>query len=294
MHLFVRLVELKSFSAAAREMRVKQTTASKWLQALEQELGVVLMERTTRTMRLTESGETFYQRAKDVLAAYENTTAELQQRAPSLSGRLRVSVPVVFGRLFVLPEATKFMRRFSEVQLELVFSDRYINLVEEGFDATVRVGLPVDSSIKSRVVGTTPRRLVASPSYVKARGLPTTPDDLRNHDCLLHSEISVGTVWNFRREKRNVRSRVGGRIAANNSEALLHMAREGLGVALLAAWLVDDDLRAKRLVPLLPDYEPPGASIQVLMSPSGHTHPRVRAFVDFLSGALAPKFGGVV
>jgi DNA-binding transcriptional LysR family regulator len=198
---------------------------------------------------------------------------------------------VVFGRLFVVPAAAKFMQRFSQVELELVFSDRYINLVEEGFDAAIRVGLPADSSLKSRVIGTTPRYLVASPSYVKARGSPRTPDDLRNHDCLLHSEISAGTVWNFRRKKQEFRTRVGGRLAANNSEALLHMAREGLGIALLASWLVDTDVREKRLVPLLPTYEPPAAAIQVLMSPSGHTHPRVRAFVDFLVAALAPKFG---
>lgn len=291
MHLFVRLVELKSFSAAARELRIKQPTASKWLAALEHELGVTLMERTTRTKRLTEDGETFYRRAKELLAAYENTTAELQKRAPVPSGRIRVSVPVVFGRLFVMPEAARFMQSFRQVELELVFNDRYINLVEEGFDLAVRVGLPADTNLKARVLGHTPRSLVASPAYLEERGRPKGPDDLRSHDCLLHSELSAGAVWVFRRGSEELRARVRGRMSANNSEALLHMAREGLGVALLASWLVEEDLAARRLVALLPEYGLPRASIQVLMSPAAATQPRVRAFVDFLANALVPRFG---
>lgn len=289
MRLYVRLVELKNFSAVARELRVKQSTASKWLAMLEEQLGVALIERTTRTMRVTESGEIFYVRAKELLAAYESTAAELSNRAPELAGRLRVSVPVVFGRIFVVPLATEFLRRFPKVELDLVFNDRYVNLVEESFDLAVRVGVPTDTSFRSRSLGRTQRLLVASPLYLRARGVPRSPTELAKHACLLHSEFSAGAIWIFRRGKREHRVRVRGRFAANNSEALLQAAKAGLGVALLARWLVERDVRRKRLVEILPDYETPDAPIAALIAPGRHVHPRVRALVDFLAERLPPQ-----
>lgn len=291
MRLFVRLVEHKSFSAAARELRVKQSTASKWIAALEEQLGAQLLERTTRTQRLTEAGELFYQRARELLAAYEETAAALQDRAPEPTGRIRVNVPVVFGRLFVVAEAAEFLRRFPKVELELVFNDRYVNLIDEGFDVAIRVGVPADTSFRSRSLGVTRRYLVASPAYLKARGRPERPEELRDHECLLHSESSAGAIWVFRQGGKEVHASVKGRFAANNSEALLHMARSGLGVALLASWLVEADLRARRLVSLLSGFETPPAPIHALMPPARYVPPRVRAFVDFLAERLAPVFG---
>jgi DNA-binding transcriptional LysR family regulator len=294
MRLFVRLVEHKSFSTAARELRIKQSTASKWIAALEEELGAQLMDRTTRTKRLTEAGELFYQRSREILAAYEDTAAALQDRAPEPTGRIRVNVPVVFGRLFILPEAAEFMRRFPKVELEMVFNDRYVNLIDEGFDVAIRVGVPADTSFRSRGLGTTRRYLVASPAYLKTHGRPKRPEELRDHECLLYSEASAGTLWVFRQGTKEVHASVKGRFAANNSEALLHMARSGLGVALLAGWLVDADLRARRLVSLLSDFETPPAPIHALMSPARHLPPRVRAFVDFLAERLVPTFSAEV
>ena len=290
MRLYLRIVELKSLSAAARELRVKQSTASKWLAALEEELGASLIERTTRTKRVTESGALFYARAKELLAAYESTAAELSSRAPEPVGRLRVSAPVVFGRMFVAPVACEFLRRSPKVEIDLVFDDRYVNLVEEGFDVAVRVGVPADTSFRARSLGGTKRLLVASPSYVKTHGAPRSPAELRRHACLLHSELSAGTIWIFRKGAKEHRARVRGRFAANNSEALRQAAKSGLGIALLAAWLVADDVRRKRLVELLPAYETPAAPIHLLMPPGRHVHPRVRAFVDFLAERLAPSF----
>jgi DNA-binding transcriptional LysR family regulator len=292
MRLYVRLVELKSFSAAAREQRVKQSTASKWLALLEEEFGVTLIARTTRALRVTESGETFYVRAKELLAAYENTAAELSNSAPELAGRLRVSVPVVFGRLFVVPVATEFLRRFPKVELDLVFADRYINLVEEGFDVAIRVGVPTDNSCRSRSLGGTKRLLVASPSYLKAHGTPQNPSELTAHSCLLHSESSAAALWLFHKGKKDYRAQVRGRFAANNSEALLAAVKSGLGIALLASWLIESDIQRKRLTTLLPDYATPDAPLNALMAPGRHVHPRVRTFVDVLAERLAPQFRG--
>ncbi|MCH9684738.1 MAG: LysR family transcriptional regulator [Deltaproteobacteria bacterium] len=286
MHAFVRLVEVGTFSAVADELRVKQSTVSKWVAALEDELGVRLLERTTRSRRVTEPGTRFYQRARQILAAYDDITAQLQRDLPELQGRIRVSVPVVFGRLFIVPAVAKFLRRYPSMEIELMFSDRYINLVEDGFDVAIRVGRPIDSSLRSRRLGRTPRRLVASPGYV-ARAEPIrVPADLRDHPCLLHTGLSTGDVWAFEHGGKTLRAPIRGRFSANNSEALLAMARGGLGIALLASWLVDAEVRAQRLVTLLPEYEAPVAVIHALMPPGPHVHPRVRRFVDALAEAF--------
>lgn len=291
MRLYVRLVELKSFSAAARQQRVKQSTASKWLALLEEEFGVTLIARTTRALHVTEAGETFYGRAKELLAAYEDTAATLSNSAPQVAGRLRVNVPVVFGRLFVVPIVTQFLQRFPKVELDLVFADRYVNLVEEGFDVAVRVGVPTDNNCRSRSLGGTKRRLVASPAYVAAHGAPRHPSELSAHSCLLHSDSSPAALWLFQKGKKDYRAPVRGRFAANNSEALLAAARGGLGIALLADWLVESDVQRKRLVTVLTDYSTVDAPLNALMAPGRHVHPRVRAFVEFLAERLAPQFG---
>jgi len=288
MHAYVRLVERGSFTAVAQELRVRQSTVSKWIAALEEELGAQLVERTTRALRVTEPGELFYERAKAILGAYEDATAELVASEPAIRGRLRVSLPVVFGRLFVVPELPALLRRHPSLEVELVFSDRYVSLAREGIDVALRVGTPEPSSLRARTLGATGRRLVASPGYVKRRGSPRRPADLGEHECLLHSGLTTGDVWRFRRGQRSHRAKVEGRFAANHSDALRAMARAGLGVALLATWLVDADLRRGRLVELLPGYDAPTAPVQALMPPTRFVHPRVRAFVDHLAATLAP------
>ncbi|WP_437969485.1 LysR family transcriptional regulator [Sorangium sp. So ce260] len=287
---FVRLVELGSFSAVGTELRVKQSTVSKWLAALEDELGAQLLERTTRSQRVTGAGHLFYERARDILAAYDDATAALQ-RGKDPEGRIRVSVPVVFGRLHLVPHMARFLKRYADMEVELLFADRYVNLVEEGVDVAIRVGTPVDSSLRARTLAETARRLVASPGYVKQRGAPSTARELEQHQCLIHTGLRAGDTWDLARGGKIVRVSVRGRFSANNSEALLAMAKSGLGVALLAAWLVDGDLAAGRLVELLPDHAAPRAPIQALFPPGRHVHPRVQAFVDFMAEALGSSLG---
>ncbi|MEM9067565.1 MAG: LysR family transcriptional regulator [Myxococcota bacterium] len=282
MRAFVRLVELQSFTKVGRELRVKQSTVSKWVAALESQFGVTLVERTSRTQRVTESGSIFYERAKEILAAYAATEAELQRDSPELRGRLRVSLPTVFGRLFVVPHLPAFLQAHDAIEVEIVLDDRYVRLVEDGFDVAIRVGVPVDSSLRCRTLARTPRRLVAAPSYLKERGAPVSPPDLQGHSCLFHTGLRTGEVWTFQREGKDVRAPVQGRFGANNSEAIVTMACAGMGIALLASWLVDDHLRAGALVPVLPDYDLPSAPVQAITPPSRVVHPRVRGFLDFI------------
>ncbi len=293
LHAFVRLSDLGTFSAVADDLRVKQSTVSKWVASLEEELGVQLVERTTRSQRLTEAGRDFRTRALDVLSAYDAAVESVRSEAQEPIGRLRVSLPVVFGRRFVLPFLPGFAQAHPRLELELLFDDRYSRLVDDEVDVAIRVGTPVDSSFRARTLGRSARRVVAAPSYLTRVGPPERPGDLVAHDCLLHTGLRPGEPWVFSRDGEGIRVPVRGRARANNSEALLTMAREGLGIALLADWLVADDVGRGTLQVILSAYETPPAPIQAVFAAQRYVHPRSRLFVDalesFLSGRLATE-----
>lgn len=287
MRAFVRLVELGTFSAVAEELRVKQSTVSKWVAALEDEVGVQLLNRTTRSVRVTEYGEQFCDRAKKILAAYEEATAHLQTRSTELQGRLRVSLPVVFGTLYIVPWLPELLSAHPKLELDLWFDDRYANLMDDDLDIIIRVGVTVDSSLKARTLGHSVRRVIASPGYIEANGAPVNPADLAHHWVVRHSSALRSEPWVFTKNGQEIRVPVQARLFANNSQALLTAAKAGTGIAMLANWLVDDDIKAGHLVTLLDDCEAPPAPIQALMAPGRTSHPRVRAFVDAVAEALA-------
>ena len=290
LRLFARIAELGSFSAAAKQSKIKQSTASKWVAALESDLRASLVRRTTRSIQITDAGRRLLDGAADVLAAFDKMTGDFQELHlnPEPAGRIRVSVPVVFGRLFVVPAIADFLERHPLVHAEIVFGDRYVNLVDEGFDLAVRVGVPTDTSARGRKLAESERVLVASPHYLTKRKRPRTPKDLTEHDCLVHGEASPALVWRFGRKKGpDVPVRVRGRFAANNSEAVLVMARAGLGIALLADWLVQADLKRGRLVPLLASFTTPPAPIYALTPGGRFVSPTIRAMTDHLSTHLA-------
>ena len=283
---YVRLVEVESFSQVARDLRVGQSTVSKWIAALEEEVGVPLLQRTTRSQRVTDAGQRFYERARSILDQYAEAIDDLRQRAPQVRGRLRVSVPAVFGHRHILPHLPAFLDAHPELEVELRFSDRYVNLVEEGVDVAVRVGLPVASSLTGRRLGGTARRLVAAPA------LPALahPSELAERPCLLHTGLS-GAVWTFQRGEAQVRVPVRGRVAADSSEALLAPAVAGHGAALLADWLVAEDVAAGRLAVLLPDWSLPPAPIRAVTPPGRYVPPRVRVFLAHLQQQWGPELG---
>jgi DNA-binding transcriptional LysR family regulator len=290
LRLFARLADRGSFSAAAKDLKIKQSTASKWVAQLESELGATLVERTTRAVHVTEAGQRLLARARDVLSAYEEMSAEFEERSREPRGQLRISVPVVFGRLHVVPAIGTFLSRFPRVTVELVMNDQYVNLVEEGFDLAVRVGVPADTSSRGRKLANSRRVLVAAPSYVKVHGTPSDPSQLRKHECLVHGEMNAAIVWRFRAKgSAEVPVSVRGRFAANNSEAVLAMAHEGLGIALLADWLVGDDLRRGRLVALLEEFATPSAPVYALTPPGRIVSAAVRAMTDHLATTLRSR-----
>ena len=287
LQLFVRLAERGSFSAAAKDLGVKQSTASKWVAELESELGASLARRTTRSVSLTEEGRRLVARAREVLAAFETLRTEFEEKKAEPAGRLRVSVPVVFGRLFVVPALIGFLKRHALVEVELTFNDRYVNVIDEGFDLAVRVGVPVDTSARGHKRAESRRVLVASPGYIKARGQPTAPRDLKRHECLVHGDASSPAIWRFASgDGDGIPVAVRGRAAANNSEAVLALARSGLGIALLADWLVRGELKKGGLVELLPAFRAPPAPIYALSPPGRFLSPAVRALIEHLGNVL--------
>ena len=290
MRLFVRLAERGSFSAAAKDLRIKQSTASKWIAELEAQLGVSLIGRTTRRLHLTEAGRRLQARASEVLSAFETLTSELQDSSPEPIGRIRVSLPVVLGERFLVPIVIEFLHKYPKIEAELALNDRYVNLVEEGFDVAVRIGTLVDTSARARKLADTRRRLVASPAYVREYGRPATPQELAALPCILFRNATTDSTWRFRKGGHGeVAVAVRGRTAADNSAAILQMTLRGLGIALLADWLVEEDLRAGRLVVLLPDYDPPPAPIYALTPPGRYMSTPVRLLIEHLALALVPR-----
>lgn len=286
---YVRLVEVGSFSQVARELRVQQSTVSKWLAELEAGVSggrVPLIQRTTRQQRVTDAGQRFYDRAREIIDLYDAAVGEVQQQALQVQGRLRVSVPGVFGHRHVLPHLPAFLAAHPALEVEVHFSERYINLVEEAVDVAIRVGMPVDSTFVGRRLGGTPRRLVAALAYLDRAGPIEAPGDLAAQDCLLHTGLR-GTTWTLRQGEQIERILVKGRFAADSSEALRVLAEAGQGVALLAAWLVDDAVAAGRLRVLLPAWSLLPAPIRAVTPPGRSVPPRVRALVAHLQACWA-------
>jgi len=285
---FVRIVELGSFTAAAADLGRRQATISRWIAQLEDTLQLQLLDRTTRTVAVTDGGQRFYRQARAVLSTWSDAMAEVSADREALIGRIRVSVPVVFGARFVSPGLPGFMARHPHLEVELSFSDRYVDLVRSGVDVALRVGRPIDTEYRARTLGDTARRLVASPGYLAARGAPNAPADLRAHACLVHSGVDPRVTWRLTRGEQTERITVGGRLRVDHSETIRQVAVADGGVALLAGWLVDDDIAAGRLIRLLPEWRPPRAPIQALFASTRHPPRAVRAFMDFLTDALAP------
>ena len=290
LHAFIRLVDLGTFTAVAEELRVKQSTVSKWIASIEATMGTQLLDRTTRGLRVTEAGRRFYEHAVLVLDAYEAALGVVVQTQDQLYGRVRISAPVVFGRRFVVPLMQEYLCCYPKIELEIVLDDHYVRLVEEGFDLVVRLGAPVDSSLRSHPLGTTPRRLVAAPEYIRRYGSPKTPSDLKDHQCLVHSPLSTETIWRFEHNSSVYRCPVRGKISVNNSEATLDLAKEGLGICLLADWLVVDEIQQGTLVPLLESFRSPDASVQALTAPGRYMPARVRSVLDALRRGLTRAF----
>ncbi len=285
MGLFVDVVAAGSFSEAGRRRGLAASSVTRSINALEDALGVRLLNRTTRRLSLTEAGRLYHERSRRILAEVEDARLSVGQLEAVPRGTLRMNVPVVFGRLHVAPALPAFLARYPALQVDLSMTDGFIDLLEEGVDLAVRIGELEDSSLIARRLAPNRRVICASPAYLQRAGVPSAPEDLRAHNCLIYKRQAGRAAWHLRDAQGTVDIEVGGSLRANNADALHAAARGGLGLAILPTWMVGPDIQSGALRRVFADYEvSPGAldaSIYAVFPYNRHLSPKVRAMVDF-------------
>lgn len=286
MSLFRRVAESGSFSVAARESRLSQPTVSKRISALEKRLGVKLISRSTRQLALTDAGKQYYAQCIHILDELAETEAGLRHQQSSPAGLLRVNIPIVFGRLEILPRLWLFLERYSELKIELIMEDRAIDLIKEGVDLAIRVGrLDDDAMFIAQKIGDSPRLTVASPDYLARRGEPLSLQDLSRHDCIVYSLLRTGNEWHFTGPSGKETIRVQGRFTANNPDAIREAAVAGAGIAVAPQWLVADALRQGHLITILDDHVPTPFEINAIYPQRRFVPASVRCFIEHLRRA---------
>ena len=280
---FVRVAELGSFSAAARELGVAQPTVSKAVAALEARLGAPLLRRTTRSLSPTDEGATYLATCSRLLAELDEVEATLASGGLEPRGRLRISCPREFGQRWLTPVVLEFLTEHAGVEADLSFEDRRVDLAAEGIDLAIRLGRLEDSSLIARRLGSFPRLTAASPAYLASRGTPATPEALAEHDCILHTALQTPSRWTYLdTEGREHRVDVSGRVSTQGQVAALDAALAGFGVILAAGWLLRDAIAAGRLGLILADYRVPRMDVHALYVPGALVPLKVRRFVDLL------------
>ncbi|SMF98461.1 LysR family transcriptional regulator [Burkholderia singularis] len=286
--VFVQVAETRSFVAAGRLLGVSASAVGKSVARLEEKLGTRLFHRSTRSVTLTAEGALFLERSRRILAEIEAAELELSQATAAPRGRLRVSLPLVSS--LVLPVLGEFMREYPEIELDLDFTDRLVDVIDEGFDAVVRTGDPTDSRLSARRLGAFRSMLVASPDYLARRGTPQVPADLLGHTCLHYRVPNSGRLetWALRRAAGEPELVLPTSMICNNIETRVCFALLGLGIAYLPEFSIKEPLADGRLRTVLADYVERTGVFHVLWPASKHASPKVRAFVDFLCARVFP------
>jgi DNA-binding transcriptional LysR family regulator len=296
MRLYARVVELGNFSAVAREENTSQPTISKVVAALERTLGVRLLDRTTTRVSPTEEGKRFYERSIRVIEEYAEAVADARGQTQRLAGTLRVNAPVGLGELRLNTLILEFLAQHSEIDVELILNDRVIDLVEEGVDMAIRLGGNLPPNVIARQIGSSPRMLVAAPTYIESTPRLRRPEDLAKHETIRFARLSSGSDLEFANGAERIVVSTKGRYRVNSSLALRQCFLAGVGVGSAPAWLVQDLVDKGDLVHLLPKWKMPSQSLH-LVYPSRRYQPlRTRALLQFftekvlhLPGFVAPE-----
>lgn len=281
--MFVAVMETGSFTAAAERLGTSSSQASKLVSRLEGELGVRLLSRTTRAVSPTEAGQAYFGRLRPLLEEFDNLDAAIRDAARAPRGRLRLTAPLTFGTMEIAPALNDFAASFPQIELDVGFSDRVANLVDDGFDLAIRVGRPDDSSMIARKLCEVRIVVVASPAYLERNGEPQTPEDLSRCECIIDTNFREPNRWPFRDgEGKAASAHVGGRIRYSNAEACLKAAEAGLGLACVPSFIAGDALRSGRVRRVLEPFETEPYAVHALYPHSRHLAAKVRVLVDFL------------
>ncbi|WP_428718846.1 LysR family transcriptional regulator [Undibacterium curvum] len=284
---FAEVAVRGSLSAAARAEGVAPAMISRRLDALEERLGVKLLQRTTRKIALTNEGSSFLEDCQRILSELEEAESSVAERNASASGVLTISAPAGFGRQHVAPLIPDFLQQHQQLKLTLSLNDRVVDLIGEGVDVAIRIAALSDSSLIGVKLADNKRVVVAAPSYLQRHGAPKTLDELSNHNCLAFSADGSQRGWTFRQSGKNVTIKVDGNMVCNDGEVLHDWAISGRGLAWRSMWEVGAEIESGKLVSVLDEYTAPGNDIYAIFAQRRHLPLRIRAFVDYLRQAYS-------
>jgi DNA-binding transcriptional LysR family regulator len=282
MELISRIAETESFTKAAEILRISNSAASRYVTELEEQLGVRLLNRTTRRVSLTEAGTVFYERCQEILDLVAETEATLSNLTMNPTGRLRINAPVSFGILHLGSAFANFQRQYPNIDIDSILNDRFIDLIEEGFDVAIRIGNLTDSSLIARRLFAAPRILCTSPEYLKHSSRIRDIQDLSNHTCLLYGEEANRGGWNLRKNDQKTKIAPSRINTSNNGDIIRQMVLANNGVALLPVFIVAEDIKKGRLVEVLPGWRPEELTINAVYPSNKQITLKVRVFIDFL------------
>ena len=286
--VFVTVVSRQGFARAAETLDTSPANVTRYIAELEAHLGTRLLNRHSRKLSLTESGEALYERARTILADVDEAEAVTSSATVQPRGRLRINAPLSFGLLHLASRWPRFALRYPEVELDVSLIDRVVDVVEEGFDMAIRISRAGSTAHAARKLATSRNVVCASPDYLRTHGTPATPADLARHACIVYSY--VGSEWQFQADDGRTQAvRVRSVLQTNNGDTATAAALAGLGIVWQPTFIVGPDLRAGRLVPLLPGYRVPDIDILAVYPSRRHLSAKVRAMIDF----LAEEFSGV-
>jgi DNA-binding transcriptional LysR family regulator len=284
LNAFVQAADARSFTIAGRQLGVSSSAVGKAVARLEERLGVRLLHRSTRTITLTPEGALFLERCRRIFGEVEAAEQELAQTQDTPRGKLRISMPL--AGMLMMPTLTAFMRAYPAIELDLDFSDRLVEVIDEGFDGVVRAGEVSDSRLMSRTLGTFRFMLVGAPDYFAGRGRPQTPRDLTSHACLHHRFATSGKLerWPLRRNRKEIG--LPTTAVVNTIEPLIHLAEQGLGIACLPDFAIRRQLAKRTLIAELDDHIDHSGTFRMLWPSSRYLSPKLRVFVDFMAKNL--------
>ncbi|SRR5229473_1138105 len=281
LEIFVRVVDAGSFSAVARRQRIGQPAVSKAVVQLEEWLGVSLLMRSTRSVVPTEAGRIFYERAKRTIEEADEAVMAARGSASGLSGKLRVSTSICFGRLDVIPNLSAFLAEHPDLDIELVLDDRNVDLVNEGIDVALRMGAMPDSNMTTRRIAEGRRIVVATPAYLQRHGTPMSPDELTSHQTVIYPR-GGGESWTFRKATAEVSVVLQGRLKVTQAEGLREAVLCDLGLAVASEWLFSPELRSGKVVAILEDWALPSTNLSAVYPTGRLASTKARAFVSFV------------
>lgn len=289
MQIFVKIVESGSLTAAADHLGLPQSSVVRSLAALEQTLGVQLLYRTTRKIALTAEGRGYYQRCRQILLEVEDAENALSQTQQAPKGRIRLTAPVMFGRMHLGPLVTDFLNHYPDVEVELLLLDRVVDLIEEGMDIALRIGSLPDSSLMARQVGEVKQVTCASPDYIAKHGSPEHPHQLMAHSCIHLSAMSAQPEWSFIDANKPLKAGIHSRFKTNQVDSARDACCKGLGIGQFLSYQVAEALQVGTLVPLLEAFQPPALPVSLVYPQSRLLASRSRTFIDWVAPRLSQR-----